>query len=123
MQGMAMKTKREFLPRFIRLKDAPYYLGMDKNRFNNEVRAGLREIRIGRRGVAFDRVDLDAVADNIKESNGRPARKGGHQWDARHRQASLSGTGNGILTSELTAEGFARALELEALKKQKKSLP
>lgn len=120
---VAMKTKREFLPRFIRLKDAPYYLGMDKNRFNSEVRTGLREIRIGRRGVAFDRVDLDAVADNIKESNGRPAQKGGNKWDARHRQASLSGTGSGILTSELTAEGFARALELEALRKQKKSLP
>jgi hypothetical protein len=25
------------LPRFIRLRDAPSYLGMDKNRFNREV--------------------------------------------------------------------------------------
>jgi hypothetical protein len=26
------------IPRFIRLRDAPSYLGMDKNRFNREVR-------------------------------------------------------------------------------------
>lgn len=28
-------------PRFIRLRDAPHYLGMDKNRFNREVRPQL----------------------------------------------------------------------------------
>jgi hypothetical protein len=26
------------LPRIIRIKNAPFYLGMDKNRFNKEVR-------------------------------------------------------------------------------------
>ena len=31
-------TLAPFLPRFIRLRDAPSYLGMDKNRFNREVR-------------------------------------------------------------------------------------
>jgi hypothetical protein len=28
-------------PRFVRLRDAPRYLGMDKNRFNRDVRPGL----------------------------------------------------------------------------------
>ena len=29
----------KILPRFIRFRDAPTYLGMDRNRFNAEVRA------------------------------------------------------------------------------------
>ena len=36
-------------PRLIRLRDAPDYLGMDRNRFNHEVRPTLTELRIGRR--------------------------------------------------------------------------
>lgn len=42
------------LPRFIRYRDAPSYLGMDKNRFDEEVRPGLIEVPIGKIGVAFD---------------------------------------------------------------------
>jgi hypothetical protein len=37
-------------PRFIRLRDAPRFFGMDKNRFNREVRPRLTEIRIGVQG-------------------------------------------------------------------------
>jgi hypothetical protein len=48
------------LPRFIRFRDAPGYLGMDKDRFNAEVRPYLIEIPIGKQGVAFDRLDLAA---------------------------------------------------------------
>jgi hypothetical protein len=48
-----------FLPRFIRLRDAPSYLGMDKNRFNRDVRPRLSAIPIGTQGIAFDRLDLD----------------------------------------------------------------
>jgi hypothetical protein len=43
--------------RFIRLRDAPAYLGMDKNRFNREVRPSVLALRIGTQGIAFDRVD------------------------------------------------------------------
>ncbi len=46
-------------PRFIRLRDAPHYLGMDKNRLNTEVRPLLMEIPIGEQGITFDRLDLD----------------------------------------------------------------
>ena len=35
------------LPKFIRFRDAPLYLGMDRYRFNNEVRPHLIEIPIG----------------------------------------------------------------------------
>jgi hypothetical protein len=36
---------------------------MDKNRFNRDVRPGLPVIPIGMQGIAFDRLDLDAWAD------------------------------------------------------------
>ena len=41
------------LPRFIRLRDAPAYLGMDRHRFNSEVRPQLIEIPIGDQGISF----------------------------------------------------------------------
>ena len=53
-------------PRLIRLKDASKYLGMNKNRFNKEVRPFLRELRIGAHGVAFDRLDLDQWVEDYK---------------------------------------------------------
>ncbi len=42
--------------RIIRLRDAPKYCGMDRNRFNAEVRSHLTEIPIGKQGVGFDRL-------------------------------------------------------------------
>ncbi len=61
------------LPRLIRLRDVPHYLGMDRNRFSSEVRPYLTEIPIGKQGIAFDRIDLDAWVDEYKDRYGRPA--------------------------------------------------
>jgi hypothetical protein len=61
--------------RFIRRKDAGKYLAMDRNRFDNEVRPYLIEIPIGKQGIAFDRLDLDAWADQYKQRYGRQPRK------------------------------------------------
>ena len=73
------------LPRLLRYRDAPRYLGMDRNRFDAEVRPYLVVIPIGERGIAFDRLDLDAWADHHKASDdyenqlrklaGRPLRR------------------------------------------------
>ena len=60
-----------FLPRLLRFRDAPRYLGMDRNRFNAEVRPYLTNIPIGRLGIAFDRLELDAWVDEYKSRNGR----------------------------------------------------
>ena len=79
------------LPRFIRFRDAPSYLGMDKDRFNAEVRPHLIEIPIGKQGVAFDRLDLDAWADQYRDREGRPGAKVEKeiaQWDGSNRQDS-----------------------------------
>ena len=59
------------LPRFIRFRDAPNYLGMDKNRFSKEVRPSLTEIPNGKQGKAYDRLELDDWAVHYKKCNGR----------------------------------------------------
>lgn len=59
------------LPRLIRVRDAPAYLGMDRLEFNLVVRPHLTEIPIGKQGKAFDRHDLDAWADWHKQTHGR----------------------------------------------------
>jgi hypothetical protein len=70
-----------YLPRFVRLRDAPDYLGMDRNRFNRIVRPQLIAIPIGKQGIAFDRLDLDDWADQYKSRNGRPAAERRRPWD------------------------------------------
>ena len=90
-------------PRFIRWRDAPDYLGMCKSLFGAEVRPYLVEIPIGRRGVAFDRLDLDAWADRHKADNGRPTKNRLSSWEAQgaspakttvHRASTKDGKGN-----------------------------
>ena len=66
---------RQILPRLIRLRDAPNYIGFDRNRFNAEVRPFLTEIPIGIQGIAFCRLELDAWADEYKAVRGRPPEK------------------------------------------------
>jgi predicted DNA-binding transcriptional regulator AlpA len=101
------------IPRFIRLRDAPRYLGMDKNRFNREVRPLVPVIRIGSQGIAFDRIDLDAWADQHKSRNGRPAAERSKPWDETSTdecQDSSSVAESGISTKSYTARAFAKAL-------------
>ena len=71
----------DFAPRVIRLRDAHYYLGMDRNRFRHEVRPYVMEIPIGPQGIGFDRLDLDAWWEQYKSRNGRPAARRNKPWD------------------------------------------
>jgi hypothetical protein len=100
-------------PRLIRLRDAPAFFGMDKNRFNREVRPQLTEIRIGTRGCAFDRLEMYAAADDYKARNGRPAAQSDRSrpWESKGRQGSPSAVGSGTSTSNFEASGFAKTLE------------
>ncbi len=98
------------IPRIVRFRDAPKYLGMDRNRFNTEVRPHLTEIPIGKQGIGFDRLELDAWADQYIARNGRPARKGVPAWDASEYQASSCETGSGISISASSGGEFAKAL-------------
>ncbi len=78
------------LPRILRFRDAPSYLGMDRNRFNHIVRPFITEIPIGIQGIAFDRLELDRWADHYIKSNGRPGKASGDElWDEKNPQGSL----------------------------------
>jgi hypothetical protein len=69
-------------PRLICLRDAPHFFGMDKNRFNREVRQHLTEIHIAKQGRAFDRLEVEATAEDCKSRNGRPAAERSRPWNA-----------------------------------------
>lgn len=80
-------TTVTLLPRLVRFRDAPAYLGMDRNRFNSEVRPFLTIIPIGQQGIAFNRLELDAWVDDYISRNGRPGLpKGDRIWDVKERQ-------------------------------------
>jgi predicted DNA-binding transcriptional regulator AlpA len=106
-------------PRLIRFRDAPHYLGMDRNRFNAEVRPLVTEVRIGTQGIAFDRLELDAWVDDYLGRNGRPGRsKGAMSWDENETPASRGGQDGGSSTSGSAGSVFAKALERLSLKKR-----
>ena len=113
-------TGRLLLPRLVRLRDAPFYLGMDRNRFNAEVRPRLTELRIGTQGVAFDRLELDAWADDYVQRNGRPGQPiGGLTWDEEGPPDSISATGSGTSTSSSEERAFAKALANATSRRQR----
>ncbi len=113
----------DLAPRIVRFRDAPRYLGMDRNRFNAEVRPYVTEVPIGKQGVGFDRLELDAWFDDYKSRNGRPPRKGSIVWDANEYPASSSGAGSGMSTNVSAGGEFARALKQLTSKKRKGSSP
>ena len=93
-------ARRVLLPRLVRLRDAPFYLGMGRNRFNREVRPYLMEIPDGEPGLAFDRIDLDDWADEHKHRSGRPATwKGGTTCLENQRLGSASAAASGTSTN------------------------
>jgi hypothetical protein len=112
-------------PRFVRFRDAPSYLGMDRNRFNVEVRPHLVEIPIGEQGVAFDRLDLDHWADEYKRRNGRPGSNvepmEEHLWAKKSHQVSEKEAKSGTSKKRSREYDFSRALASLNSGKQKNS--
>ena len=108
------------IPRLIRLRDVPRYLGMDRNRFNAEVRPFLTEIPIGKQGVAFDRLDLDAWVDQYKSRNRSPGQlKGDQLWDVKERQVCGIVVASGISTRLSPDNELSNLLEQAASKKRR----
>ena len=106
-------------PRIIRSKDAPGYLGMDKNKFNELVRPYVNELRYGSQSVGFDKLDLDAWIEHYKaHSNGRPEKGGIKQWDAKRFQGFSKGKRYGTSIRSSEEDAFARALENVKSKKR-----
>ena len=118
-----LERRKVLLPRIVRFRDAPQYLGMDRNRFNDEVRPYLTELPIGSQGVGFDRLELDAWVDDYISRNGRPAQKGVKPWDADRRQVSASAQESGTSKSKSRDGAFSAALERAGLTRRKRSSP
>jgi hypothetical protein len=128
MSNPEQPSRLEFLPRVIRAKDAHVYLGMDRNRFNREVKPHLIATPIGIQGVAYDRLDLDQWWEEHKRRNGQPGalcmKEGEAQWE-NECQVSTAGRTSpavcGTLTKSSSANAFAKAVERATKKKQKGS--
>lgn len=99
-------------------RDAPYYLGMDRNRFSTEVRLFFMEIPIGKQGIAFDRLELGAWVEDYKSRVERPGRLIGETiWDVKDRQVSSNVTESGTSTSASADSEFAKTLAVLTSKK------
>lgn len=116
------KTSTNINPRIIRLRDAPFYLGMNKNHFNAEVRPSLTEVKIGTQGIAFDRLELDAWADDLMSRSGKPGTKKLEKIACQRKSlASSRGATPGTSTKLSKEDAFAKALEQATKKKPKAS--
>lgn len=92
----------QVLPRLIRHRDAYGYIGVDRNKFDAEVRPYLTEIPLGPKSMAFDRRELDAWADAYIAAHGRP---GPHM---RKDEICKPGQGESMLTP-MAAEPSTRS--------------
>jgi hypothetical protein len=111
MPSKIPQTSTNIIPRIIRIRDAPFYLGMDKNRFNAEVRPSLTEIKIGTQGIAFDRHELDAWADDLISRIGKPATKKLEKLSCQRKSpASSKGASIGTSTKSSVDVAFAKVL-------------
>ena len=58
---------QNYAPVIIRIKNAPFYCGMNRQRFNREVRPLLTAVPIGKAGIGFYRDEFDAWAAKFKK--------------------------------------------------------
>ncbi|MDI2594978.1 hypothetical protein POF45_26660 [Pseudomonas sp. 681] len=130
MANTKAATVSDTPPRFIRAMEAPAYLGMCRAEFKKTVRPHIREFPIGKQGVAFDRLELDAWANAYIESMAiekasnednnppRSGRQGVNKWREKPCLASTRGTAFGTSTKSSEVSDFKKALEQAKGKKR-----
>lgn len=101
-----VKNQSVGLQRFYRLGQAPGYLGVKRDWFDEKVRPYVTEIKDGKKMVLFDRLDLDAWADQYKARNGRLGQR-------KEKNQCLSGSKNakGRPIGKLRERSSANTLE------------
>lgn len=122
---------QQLIPRFIRAKEAPGYLGMCRAIFDETVRPYVSEFPIGGRGVGFDRQELDDWATAYVEAKAidkkgateqqsprSERQKGDKSWRENRSQVSPKGKVSGISTRRSTAKDFTNLLAQLTDKKQ-----
>jgi hypothetical protein len=97
-------------PRIVRFRDARHYVGMDRNRFNAEVRPHVTEIPIASRGSASTAMNLMLGCTSMSAATGVPHEKEQQNGTQIKYQDSPSGAGSGTSTSSCSGGEFARAL-------------
>ena len=70
-----ISKKTSFIPGIIRLRDAPYYLGMNKIFFRDSVQPYLTRIPIDKRGIGFNRHELDCWIAYMQATLGQQPQK------------------------------------------------
>ena len=110
--GQPQEKQGPITPRLLRFRDASRYLGMDRNRFYVEGRPHVTQIPIGRQGIAFDRLELDAWVEDYKSRNGRPASTSKRRkiMGRKRIPGCVSGPGSGISKNRSSAARFTKAL-------------
>ena len=116
---LIMKGKQTITPRLIRFRDAPGYLGMSRAAFNELVRRFVTEAPLGKQGILFDRLELDAWADEYMNGNGRPGNRSDKWQKQAKRQGLPKSVKSGISTKESEEDAYAKARERATSGKQK----
>ena len=107
-------------PIIIRIKNAPFYCGMNRKRFNREVRPLLTTVPIGKTGIGFYREELDAWAENLKNTQGISPKER-KAWEKNDLYPnSGSAMASGTLKKWSTERAYMKALALAREKKRKK---
>jgi len=75
------------IPGIVRLRDAPYYLGMNKTFFRDTVQPYLTRIPIDKKGIGFSREELDRWIAYAQATIGQPPKKQ-PPWEKFHMPAS-----------------------------------
>ena len=92
-----MSKEHQVLPRILRYRSAPGYLGMCRTEFDKAVRPLVKEFPIGARGVGFDRYELDEWADTyiaehaVDKTPGRMLSSGSSVIRAEGKRSEQSG--------------------------------
>jgi hypothetical protein len=114
-------------PRIMRTQEVLYYLSTNINEFNKRFRPELSEIKLGNHAVGFDRLQIDALINQIESASidfdsslnnnmsrgkQRPIQtKGGSTWDENARQDSTNVEVTGTLIKESSDSEFLKILE------------
>lgn len=111
--------KVELQPRIIRAGQAPTYCGMGRELFAEQIRPFVSEIEMGKQGVGFDRLELDAALDEYISRRGRaPAQKWSDSKCRKMATVSALGAVSGTSRKELMGDDFGNLLDQAAGRRQ-----
>ena len=104
--------KIKIIPIILRPKDVHFYCGMNRQRFNREVRKLLTIVPIGKTGIGFYREELDAWAENLKNTQGIPPERRATWEKSDLYPDSGSAMEFGTLKKWSTESAYTKALAL-----------